>query len=237
MRTVPPDLGQRVATAVLLAILSTASSAAADCNPLVQARIEFLEARLEERRDYARNWWRLWTVAYGTGMVFQSVSAGLEDDEGERADLVVSAIKAGYGTIRLLRHPPNARRGADPMRHVPGDDAKACERRLAVGEELLRTNARQAAGRWSWKRHAANLAINLIGGLIVTEGFDENAGWMSMGVGIAVGELQIWTHPASATEDLAEYERKFSPPSAAKPQWSVFSRVSEGVGLQLQVRY
>lgn len=211
--------------------------AGAACPGPIQARIDFLESRLDARRGYALNWWRLWTGAYATGAVFQGVSAGLEDDEGARADLIVSAVKAVYGTGRLWWDRPNARRGADPMREVPADDADACERRLAIGEELLRVNARQARKRWSWKRHLSNIAINVLGGIIVAEGFDENDGWISAGIGTAVGELQILSRPAGSDNDLSEYERQFSPPSAAKPTWSISTRISDGAGVQLRLRF
>jgi len=233
----PTSVPGHRAAASLIVSLATASVAGADCPPSVQARIDFIEARLDERRGYARNWSRLWTAAYATGVVFQSVRAGLEDDEGKRADLVVGAVKATYGTARVWRDPPTARLGADPMRDVPANDASGCEHRLAIGEELLRMNAKEARQRWSWKRHLANIAINTVGGLIVTEGFDENGGWMSAGIGIAVGELQIWSRPASGDDDLAEYERRFSPPTTAQPTWSVSAWMSSGAGMRLQVRF
>lgn len=229
---------RRAAALVVVLLLAAPSAAAgADCPPPIQARIDFLESRLDARRGYARNWWRLWTAGYAAGAVFQGVNAGLEGDEGKRADLIVSAVKAAYGTGRLWWWDrPNARHGGDPMREVPTGDANACERRLAIGEELLRVNAKESRKRWSWKRHLSNIAINAIGGVIVAEGFDENDGWISAGIGIGVGELQILSRPAGSN-DLAEYERRFSPPSAAKPTWSISTRISDGAGVQLQMRF
>jgi hypothetical protein len=95
------------------------------------------------------------------------------------------------------------------MRAVDPVDESACRERLRVGEELLRTNARESESRWSWKRHAANVAINVAGALIVAEGFDESRGWRSAGIGIAVGETFTFSHPWKGDDDLAEYERRF----------------------------
>lgn len=217
--------------------MAAPSNAHAVCPEPIQARIDFLEERLDARRNYARNWWRLWTTVYAAGVVFQGASIGFEDDEGERADLIVGTVKSIFGTARLWTERPNARLGADTMRAIPPDDANACERRLAVGEEMLRINAEESHNRWSWKRHLGNVAVNTIGGVIVTEGFDEDSGWESMGIGIAVGALQIFSSPAGGDDDLEEYERRFSPPTAAKPSWNVAARFSDGIGLQLQVRY
>src|SRR5690242_2800724 len=64
------------------------------CDPDSGARLRWLAERLESRELYADLWWRGWLSFYGLGVVIQSVSAGLEDDTGQRADLVVSAVKA-----------------------------------------------------------------------------------------------------------------------------------------------
>lgn len=199
-----------VAACIAVLVPGAAGAAALDrCRPDDAARIRFLEARLDARRGYADWWWKGWTTTYGVGAVVEAVQAGLEDDTGRQADYAVSAAKAAFGTTRLLRFPPTARRGADPMRAVEPVDEAACRERLATGEALLRTNADETASRWSWKRHLANVAINVAGGVIVAEGFDESRGWRSMAVGIAVGELMTFTHPWKADDDLVEYERRF----------------------------
>lgn len=193
----------------------------AECAPDVRERLAFLEQRLDDRRTYADRWWKIWTATYGTGTIVQSVRAGLEDDTGERADYTVGAVKALYGTVWLLRAPPTARRGADAMRAVATTGPAGCAERLQVGERLLRENAREAESRWSWKRHLANVAINVAGGVIVAEGFDESDGWISAGIGIAVGEAMTWSRPWRADDDLVEYEHRFDPGRASRPTWHV----------------
>jgi hypothetical protein len=179
------------------------------------ARIRFLEERLDQRRGYADLWWKGWTAGYGIGTIVEAVEAGIEDDRGRKADYAVSAAKAAFGTTRLLLYPPIARKGADPMRAIEPVDAAACRDRLATGEALLRESAHESESRWSWKRHLANVAINVAGGVIVAEGFDESRGWTSMGIGIAVGEAMTFSHPWKGDDDLAEYERRFggAPPA------------------------
>jgi len=206
----------------------------AHCDADTAARLEFIETRLEARRQYADIWWKGWLGGYAVGTVVESVLAGREDDTGRRADYVVSAVKALGGTVRVYLDPPPARTGADAMREVAPVDAAACRERLAIGERQLRANADDTASRWSWKRHAANVGINVAGGIIVAEGFDESRGWASMGVGIAVGEAMILSRPWHGDDDLAEYDRRFN---AAAP-----SRVSIGVapwgqGARLVVRF
>jgi hypothetical protein len=172
---------------------------------------------------------------YGLGTVIEAVQASTEDDEGRQADYAVSAGKALFGTIRIALTPPTARVGADPMRSVEPVDAATCRQRVEVGEELLRKNAKESESRWDWKRHAANVAINVAGGIIVSQAFDEDRGWASAGVGIAVGELMTFSHPWHGDDDLADYEQKFgaSPP----PQRVTFSIAPWNQGARVLVRF
>src|SRR5690606_14009632 len=136
---------------------------------------------------------------------------------GERADLVVSAAKAGIGLARTVWRPPSARRGADELRELPTGTPEACAARLALAEAILRRNAAEsAARRRSWVPHLANLGLNLAGALIVAEGFDEPDWWVSGALGFAVGEVQIWSHPWQAGTALADYERRF--PASGVPR-------------------
>jgi hypothetical protein len=208
----------------------------ARCSGGTAERLRFIEDRLEERRPYAKWWWTGWSGFYGIGTVVSSVQAGTEDDGGKRADYTVSAVKASFGVARLLLYPSTAKAGAAAMRVVDPADESACRERLRVGEELLRTNARETESRWSWKRHAAVIGINVAGGLIVAEGFDESRGWRSAGIGIGVGEIMTFSHPWKADDDLAEYEQKFgSTPdlSPRKISWGVAPRLG-GLAFAMQ---
>ena len=232
-------LALAMATAVgPVGAVAAEESALGHCSAGTAERVGFIEERLEQRRSYATWWWRGWTGFYGLGTVVQSVQAGIEDDRGKRADYTVSAVKAGFGVGRLLFYPITAKQGADPMRAVDPVDESACRERLRIGEELLRTNARESESRWSWKRHAPNVGINVAGGLIVAEGFDESArGWRSAGIGIAVGEAFTWSHPWKADDDLVDYEQRFesSGPAALKPvSWTVAPSLG---GVQLRMSF
>jgi hypothetical protein len=203
------------------------------CDPDSADRLRWLVDRLEAREFYADAWWRGWLGVYSIGMVYQSIDAGLTHDGSERADSTVSAIKALGGVARLLFFRPTARLGADPLLAEPLGDAAVCRARVAQGEELLREASDESQQRWSWKAHAINVGVNLAGALIVTQGFDEKDGWHSMGIGIAVGEAQIWSHPWQGKSDLEEYQARFSP-RAVTPSWAV---IPTGSGLAVQVRF
>ena len=127
----------------------------------------FLEERLAGRQTYARLWWGGWLGFYATGTVVQSVRAGLEDEADGRADYTISAVKALIGTTRLLVARPQARLGAEPLLALPLGEPADCAARLAIGEETLRQNAKEADARWDWRRHAFNVGLNVVGGVAV----------------------------------------------------------------------
>jgi len=212
MTTHIPSLILALVFAAALPTVAAAAEAAdlSRCDAGTAERLRFIEEHLEQRRPYATWWWRGWTGAYAVGMVVQSVRAGTEDTESRRADATVGAVKALIGTTRLLFDRPTARLGAEPMQAVASSNEAACRERLAVGEELLRKNAKESGSRWDWKRHAGNVALNAAGAAIVAYGFDdETRGWRSAGIGIAVGEAMIFSYPWHGDDDLAEYERRF----------------------------
>jgi hypothetical protein len=76
--------------------------------------------------------------------------------------------------------------------------------------------------------------LNGAGGAIVAEGFDEDDGWVSAGIGVAVGEAMLWSHPWKGRSDLEEYEARFASRSGEKLSWAV---LPYGRGLKLQVRF
>jgi hypothetical protein len=207
------------------------------CREDTAARLRFIEQRLEDGRTYAQYWWRGWIAFYGLGTIVTSAQAATEDDGGKRADNIVSAVKALGGVVRQAFFRPTAKYGADAMFAIPPTSEEKCLERLATGEHLLRTNAKEARSRYSWRRHFFNFAVNIGGGLIVAEGFDEpSEGLTSAVVGIAVGEAMTWSHPWRGTKDLADYEREFAPvsmPTRAAASWELIPMVG-GAGVRVR---
>jgi hypothetical protein len=179
-----------------------------------------------------------WTGFYGLGVVIQSAQAATEDDDSRQADLVVSAVKATFGVTRQVFWPPTAKEGAAPMRVVTPTDESACRERLRIGEELLRRNARESQARWDWRRHAANVAINAAGAVIVAEGWDDpSRGWRSAGIGVAVGEVYTFSHPWKGDEDLAEYEERFGTSPDLAPRKISFNLAPTLGGLSFGMKF
>jgi len=162
------------------------------------------------------------TGFYGLGALVTTYQAANEDDAGDRAVDIVSAVKAAFGTTRLLLFDrPAALYGAVPVRK----DLPDCDAALAHGEELMKRAAHETRSRSSWKRHASIVGINAAGALVAGEGWGEREGaWISAGVGVVVGEIMAWTHPWNGVRDLDEYEARFPEsvlPAAPRVSWQL----------------
>jgi hypothetical protein len=202
----------------------------------VDTRLQYLEHALDDRRLYSSLWWKGWTGFYALGVVVQSTRAGLESQDGKQADLVVSAVKALGGTVNLLRHPLAWKDGADPVRELPDATREDRLARLALAEEVLRKNAEAADRRYGWLAHVMNVGINAAGAAIVHGGWgDRTRAWRSAGVGIAVGELMLWSHPWWYRSDYEEYERRFQPgASTSRVSWRVLPTIG---GMVVQAEF
>jgi hypothetical protein len=187
----------------------------------LDARLRFLEEHLDDGETWAKNWQWGWTGGYSVGIVYGTARAIASDHQKNRINFIVTAAKAVIGTSRLLfwRHP--GRNGADSMRAVEGDSREARLARLEEGEVLLQAVAKRAEQRTDWRAHAGNIGLNLAGaGFIFGFGHTSDA-WESLGVGILVGELNIWTAPKRGIQDLSDYQTRFGMKTASRFHWTI----------------
>lgn len=196
-------------TALLVVCTAGVARAEPDDNE-VSTRLHFIEERLRCAEPINLAWQMTWAGVYGVGMLVQSGRAVVSTDRAERADLIVSAVKAGIGTLARVLRPPNAMFGTRELRGLPDATPEQRLYKLRRAEALLERNAHESDRRYLVVAHAANLALNLIGGLIVWLGYDDlGRAAESTGIGFAVGELSIWSQPWQPKHDWKEYQRRF----------------------------
>lgn len=190
------------------------------CDPFDRERLHFLEERLDDNGTYASRWWWTWNGVFVVGMGFQGTRAGFEDDRGKRADLIASAAKSTIGLARNLWAPPLAKLGTDQLPAL-GSDPNSCRARVEAAEERLRETAEEGHDeRWGWKSHLGNVLLNMAAGVVVAEMYERDAAYLNAGIGIAVGEIRIFTFP-QAKDDLEDYERRFGSSVPAQPETSL----------------
>ncbi|MFL5332875.1 MAG: hypothetical protein ACJ8H8_06785 [Geminicoccaceae bacterium] len=201
----------------------------------VNARLGFLEERLDAGRNTARAWQYGWTGVFGAGAVLGAAQAITADDGDERVYQIVGTVKSVGALAQMLTDPLPARLGAEPMRAMPEDTPRGRQLRLAVGERQLVENAARAESRFSLRRHLEGVTTNLIGGAVIWALGDRRDAALSTLSGIVVGQAQIWSQPWRATSDLDDYREAFPTTIASRGvQWELRPTLT---GVQLAFRY
>ncbi len=226
-----PAVRPFVAVALAASMLaSPAVSFAQGCDPDTEARLAFLEQRLEEAQPNTRLWWRSWMTVFVFGVGW-GVTNGLLEDNNERAAAdYVNAAKSVLGIAELSLRPHVGRLGAGPVRAIPKTSPENCRERLRVAERHLESAAGDAGMRWSWKRHLSSLVLNLGAAVAIAEGADEpGRGWQDFAISQVSSELHLWTHPTRAVNDWDDYRQKFSgAPVATAPSTLRFAAMPGG---------
>jgi hypothetical protein len=175
----------------------------------VNARLEFLQLRLKAEAPQARAWEYGWAAVDIGGMGYSVYQLSQANTHSQTAEGVVGAVKSLGGVVGIAFTPFHAVKGAHELDGTPDVTPEERERRMLLAESLLRRNAHEADIRYTWKPHFFNALINLAAGGIVMAFGDWQRGLQSAGLGIAVGEIQIWTQPWKAKRDLREYRLQF----------------------------
>lgn len=202
------------------------------CDPDERARLLFLERRMEDHATYARWWRRGWNTFYTVGIAWETTHAVLEvDHRGARANHIAGASKAVVGLARGWWSRPIASRGLpsldESLDHLEEDGMPEdpCGARLEVAHDWLAESAKQShRQRWGWIPRTVNIALNGVAAVVVAEAYDYDAAYLSGGIGIAVGELRLWSYPYQAKGILEDYERTFDEdagPVEPETSWSI----------------
>lgn len=167
-----------------------------------QTRFQFIDARLAADARTAR------TFNLGWGWGFLGASAAqagvglwqpidyINDDRS--LSLYVGAGKAFIGSASQFIRPAKVRRAT-------WDPADPCGS-VARAEAAMRWTARIEGRKGGWLGRAEGLALNLAALAILGFGFDLwTEGLISTAVGLAVGEVRLYTYPRGAMRAKAAY--------------------------------
>jgi hypothetical protein len=228
---------------VLLALSVGAHADEADDDSDVRERLHFIQSRLRAEAPMARLWSWGWVSFNALGLGYSAYRGATADNLADRTDQYVGVAKAAIGVVSGAVHPLAATRGDSELRGLPESSAAERREKLALAERLLRRNAKETDQRYSLLPHALTLALNVAGAAIVWGvGRDAGKAWLSAGIGIAFGELQIWTQPTRAKKDLKDYEGRYlghyaessTGPTLSVVPMSAGLGVSAGAALQLR---
>ncbi len=178
-------------------------------------RFRFAQATLDRQARYARYWNHGW----GWGLLGAAGAhvgvAQLVDDEADRDSLYVGAIKSGLGTFStFVMMPVKVDRVTASGPTPTCDDVARAERALVAAAKSQRVH---------WFKHVEGVGVNIAGVLYL--GIEHDAwGKAAAGalLGIAVGELRLWSRPEGAIHALHRYRAgDIGSPSAGGVAWTV----------------
>jgi hypothetical protein len=201
---------------VLLALLVTAETAHAECltasgleidEESAKARVDKLESSLDGNRKNMRLWNGTWFAVYTTTAVAQGVFAAVTDDEDLRVINTIGGIKSAIAAAAIPIIGVKTRRFKRT-----GDTCADLTRAEAVLAENVRLHAK---GR-KWLKHAGVVALNGAQLLVMGLGYDLWVrGAVGAGIGLVVGEIQIYTQPMGSRKLLRDYQRGDAPSGVA----------------------
>jgi hypothetical protein len=176
-----------------------------------RARLEWIDRRLSHEAPRMSLWNWSWAVGIGASGVGTLIAVPFVSPES-RPDYYTGALAAAIGVLPFLVAPPLVIQDAHDL-HAnlisapPTSDRAVCAL-LSHAEDMLVRDARNERLMSAWWAHLGNLVYNA--GIVAFEGlvFDRWKGGLINGViGLAVGEVVIFTQPTQVIHDLGAYNR------------------------------
>jgi hypothetical protein len=213
----------RAGCVLVIAVVVCRSSlgAAIECTPIeggsarlaasdAEARLDFIQQHLRLEARHARQWAWIWGSVYGSLAVAQLATLPARSSD-TRANAYVGAGAAAIGALVIAVQPPKVIHDQvwldARLRRFRSDPAVDRCALVAEAEQLLLRDARDEAFARGALVHAAAFAFNLGLGLTLALGFQQvDQGAIVAASGVAIAEIQIFTHPGRTPEALRRYQ-------------------------------
>jgi hypothetical protein len=191
------------------------------------ARFAYVRAVLDADARHARVWTAAWAIT-GVALIGGNAAyAAITTDTAMRVDAIISAVKSLFIPAVLLVQPIRAMRDARLVDDIgaafelsPGRVASCVP--LSRAEELLVDAAEDEALATRWVAQIVVIGGNVAVGAVQAFGLGH---WLGAAIGtfggIAVGELQILTHPTGALDALGPYSKGQPGKEPSPVAWSV----------------
>jgi hypothetical protein len=220
-----------VLTAFALGVSLVAQNARAEDCPASEDGPAVAQGELDERLDFLARafdreirdvdaWSWTWGSVYTAGTVALGVAAALTHNRETRIDLSVGAISAGFGAVSLYVLPLKLTLPLRASRtHWDAPDRCAT---LARAERTLVSVEKDQALATGVLAHLGNVAVNAAIALILGVGYGQwSSAALSGGIGVTIGETNVFTQPHHLREVLARYRSgQFDRPET-KVAWSI----------------
>ncbi len=178
---------------MLSLVIATMLHAAPGLDGVDTERLHLLQEAERQEAVRASIWRWGWGGTYAALTIGQAIAIPFLKDPGDRIDFIVGAISAGIGTLFVVLAPLDVIGHAPKMKELP-----ATPEGLADAEKLLIADAADEAFNVSWLMHLGNVLFSVATGLVLGLGWQRwESGIINAVVGVAVGEIMIFTTPGS----------------------------------------
>ncbi len=200
------------------------------------ARLRFVRQRLAREQGRARLWTGAWGGGYAALSLGQLAAMPLLGP-ADQIDNAIGVFTSVVGVAELVAFPldvlsdqptlearlPNLLAGPNPCAA------------LAEAERVFVRDAESEASGVTWLMHGANLAFNVLVGLVMGLGYGHwEAGAIEAATGFALGEATLFTQPTGLVGDLDRYRAGHFDAPAAESSWRLGAG---GLSLQLSGRF
>jgi hypothetical protein len=177
-----------------------------------EERLHFLQGILLEESDHARTWSLVFAGSYALLTVVQLAIIPLFPAH-EKVDWYLGAISSGIGAMGLSAIPLDVLESGPRFdRQVRSAAAEDACRLITEGERLLVLGAKEERDGVAWYYHVGNVVVNSAIALILGLGYGRwESAMINLGVGVAVGELNILTSPFHLVAANERYHRLATP--------------------------
>lgn len=187
----------------------------------IEARLRFLDSRLQELRKPSSYWQYGWSGFYSVSGAAQLYKAVDESDSDDEVKYFVGAAKSAGALAMLLVKPLPVVEGMDTYAQMPSDTKEQKLARLEKAESLLRREAIRADSRYTLKPHMLTVGVNLVGAAVIAAFGDSDDALGSAALGIAIGEAAIWTQPSASIKHWDSYHQKFNGADKKTLDWRI----------------
>lgn len=209
----PRRAGARRAGIVIVTCL-WAQAACAGPDAADARRLRRIEAALAREASPAATWQRSWALTFGALIVVQGGAALLSDDAGLRIDATVGTVKTSLGLLSTVLRPWSPVHAARDLAELPEGTAAERRLKLARAAELLEQGAKDEELGTSWLARVGAVTVNLAGTYYLWIAHERySSGWLALGSGLVVSELQLRTQPTA----LASAPERFELTGACAP--------------------
>ena len=187
----------------------------------IEARLRFLDSRLQELKKPSSYWQYGWSGFYGVSGGAQLYKAIDENDSDDEVKYFVGAAKSAGALAMQLLKPLPVVEGINAYEQMPSDTREQKLARLEQAESLLRREAIRSDTRYTLRPHMLAVGVNLIGAAVIAAFGDSDDALESAALGIAISQANIWTQPSASRKHWDSYHQMFNGADKKALDWLI----------------